>query len=77
MDEKTDKLRRKEPCKQCGSTWIDFKKEIVQMYDDGRDKMTVWCFCRNCGHRGMSVTQRFVDLDDAKDAAYTLWNSKG
>ena len=77
MDEPTDKLRHKEPCKQCGSQWIDFKKQIVQMYDDGRDKMTVWCFCRHCGHRGMSVTQRFSDLDEAKDCAFEMWNRQG
>lgn len=74
MQDSTDKLRQKKPCKRCGSKLIEFKGIIVQMYDSGNDKMTVYCYCSSCGYRGPEYTNRFRDLDEARDAAFTLWN---
>jgi hypothetical protein len=44
------------------------------MYDSGRDKMTVYCYCTRCGHKGPEYTDRFRDLDEARDKAYLFWN---
>ena len=75
MSDSTDKLRKKAPCKKCGSRMIEFSRKIEQLYDAGRDKMTVQCYCAVCGYKGPSVTNRFEDTDHARDVAYALWNS--
>ena len=65
------------PCKECGGERIDVKiKEIIR-FENKEKKMTVWAFCRNCGHRSFSVTARFRDIEDAKDSAYIVWNNEG
>ena len=74
MLDSTDKLSKKSPCKRCGSKLIEFKKTIVQMYDSGRDMMRVYCYCTKCGYKGPEFTDRFRDLDEARDRAFTLWN---
>ena len=74
MLDSTDKLRKKEPCRICGGKTIEFRQNIVQMYDSGRDKMTVYCYCTRCGHKGPEYTDRFRDLDEARDKAYLFWN---
>ena len=75
VDESTDKLRTIRPCKSCGGKVIEFHKTIVQMYDSGRDKMEVYCFCNRCGYKGPTSTDRFRDLDEARDRAFVLWNN--
>jgi hypothetical protein len=75
MSESTDKLRKKAPCKICGSRMIEFHRKIEQLYDSGMDKMTVYCYCVSCGYKGPSVTNRFEDTDHARDVAYNMWNN--
>ena len=74
VDESTDKLRKISPCKKCGCKAIEFHKTIVQFYDSGRDKMTVYCFCTRCGYKGPEFTDRFRDLDEARGRAFAFWN---
>ncbi len=74
MSNSTDKLRKKTPCKMCGSKLIDFHMQIVQMYDSGRDMLTVYCYCSRCGHIGPNITERFKDMDEARDRAFALWD---
>lgn len=76
MDESTDKLRRVKPCPICGGDRISTKIEIIQMYDNGYDKMNVWAFCRNCGHRGLQSTGRFATKQDAIDQAFSMWEKE-
>ena len=75
MSDSTDKLRKKAPCKICGSRMIEFHRKIEQLYDSGRDKMAVYCFCTRCGYKGPTSTDRFRDLDEARDRAFVLWNN--
>ena len=74
MLDSTDKLRKKAPCKVCGSKLIEFHHDIIQFYDSGRDKMVVYCYCQKCGNKGPEFTERFRDLDEARDRAYAFWN---
>lgn len=74
MDDHTDKLRKKNPCLKCGCKLIDVKHKTIQMYDMGRHKMEVYCYCCKCGFKGPIVVDRFKDLDEAIGRAFLLWN---
>ncbi len=76
IDETTDKLRTKNPCRLCGSKLIEFHKTIVQMHDYGMDEMEVYCYCCNCKNKSALYIAKFKDLDEARDMAYTIWNNE-
>lgn len=60
-------------CPFCGGEVIGIQKEVIKKYDLGEDRIKVWAFCRNCGHRGLSAFGRFTQ-EEAVQAAYKLWN---
>ncbi len=61
------------PCPICGSERIDIKQEIITHFEVGENKVKVWAFCRNCGHRGLTAFGRLSD-EEAKAAAAQMWN---
>ena len=61
------------PCPICGSEKIDIKREIITRFEIGDDKLKVWAFCRNCGHRGLGAFGRFSKTE-AQNAAIKMWN---
>ena len=70
----TERMMRTNPCKACGSTMIEFKSDIMQMYDSGNDLISVYCCCANCGYRSPEFTSRFNNMSEAEEMAYSLWN---
>ena len=64
------------PCRSCGGKKIDVKTQEELIFENGEKKMKVWAFCRNCGRRGLSVTARFRDMEDARDSALLVWNNE-
>ena len=74
MDLGTDKLRKKNPCKKCGSKLIDCKTNIIQIYDFGGYKIEAYCYCHKCGFKGPEIVKRFKDRDEATGKAFLLWN---
>ena len=54
---------RVKACKICQSDKIDYKIEVLTSFEVGDDKIKSWCFCRNCGHRGLSAFGR-MSVDD-------------
>lgn len=63
-------------CPRCNGDKIDAQRKVITHFEVGEDKVQVWAFCRNCGHRSLSAFGRF-SLEEGKDAAYRLWNQEG
>lgn len=60
-------------CPICNGDFIGYKREVIQQYNSGEDKVRVWAFCRNCGHRGLGAFGRFSEREGI-EAARKLWN---
>ena len=63
------------PCPICGGERIGVRREIITAFDVGEDKVKVWAFCRNCGHRGLSAFGRFSEKE-GENAALKIWNDQ-
>ncbi len=61
-------------CPYCGGEVISVNRKVVKKFESGEDKVQVWAFCRNCGHRGLSAFGRF-SKEEGVNAAYKLWNN--
>lgn len=63
-------------CPFCNSEFIGYMEKIENIYKDGVERVEVWAFCRNCGHRGMSAKGLFSSKEERKEAAYRMWNTE-
>lgn len=63
-------------CPRCGGERIGIHRKVLTHFEVGDDKVQVWAFCRNCGHRSLSAFGRF-SVDEGTDAAIRLWNQEG
>lgn len=57
------------PCDICHSNDIDVK--IIHITEN---KVKVFAYCRKCKHKGLYAIGTF-DQEEAKEAAYRMWNS--
>ncbi len=63
------------PCPICGGERIGVGKEVITAFEIGDDKVKVWAFCRNCGHRGLGAFGRLSE-SEIQEAAYKMWNDQ-
>lgn len=64
------------PCPRCGGDRVATQRKIITHFEIGDDKVKVWAFCRNCGHRSLSAFGRFSKAEGSV-AAIRLWNQEG
>ncbi len=62
-------------CPECNGDMIDTQRKIITHFEKGEDKVQVWAFCRNCGHRSLGAVGR-LSIEDGKVAALKLWNQE-
>ncbi len=75
--EKTTKLLRKiSPCPHCNSKCVGVKYKYDKKVVKGKPLMKVWAYCSECGYEGREVVGTYDDTEEARDAAYEIWNRR-
>lgn len=64
------------PCPRCNGDKIGTQRKVITSFEIGEDKVQVWAFCRNCGHRSLSALGRMSE-EEGREAAIRLWNQEG